>query len=404
MTKIIAHIDMNCFYASVEEKYNPSLRGKPLAISGDVSKRHGIIVTSNYEARNYGIKTTMRVGEAKKLCPTLKLMRPNFERYQEQSKLVFDLIREYTPCVEVVSIDEAYVDLSEVSEPIKTMAIIQRRIYKELELPSSVGLSYNKFFAKMASDMKKPKGFTIINRKNFKDILWQMDVAKMHGCGKSSAEKLKRHDINTIGDVANANEVILNSILGIQGLRLKQKANGNDNRKLQYKVDRKSIGNSKTYAKDLEDEDEIKQEIKKLSIKVSNRAKNRNYVGNNISINIKFNDFKTMARAKKIFEYINSEEQIFTHAWELMLEHYNFEKPIRLLGVSLNDVKKQDEVKEQLNIFDDYATEKEIKAKKVLKELNRKYGREVVKEVKEKQQNNKKNIITTSFSKDFLDD
>lgn len=222
MQRIIAHIDMNCFYASVEEKHDPSLKGKPLAIAGEIKTRHGIIVTSNYEARKLGIKTTMRVGEAKKLCPTLKIMRPDFSKYQTESKRIFDLVREYTECIEIVSIDEAYIDLTELVDPIKTMAIIQRRIYKELNIPSSVGLSYNKFFAKMASDMKKPLGFTIINSKNYKDILWELDVGEMHGCGKAATKKLKKIGINTIGDIASANEVILNSILGIQGLRLKK--------------------------------------------------------------------------------------------------------------------------------------------------------------------------------------
>ncbi len=402
MSKIIAHIDMNCFYASVEEKYNPELKGKPLAISGAVKERHGIIVTSNYEARKYGIKTTMRVGEAKRLCPTLKLMRPNFEIYQEQSKLVFDLVREYTECIEIVSIDEAYIDLTNVKDPIKTMATIQRRIFIELKLPSSVGVSYNKFFAKMASDMKKPKGFTIINKKNYKELLWKLDVREMHGCGKSSSEKLKKHGILTIGDVANANEVVLNSILGIQGLRLKQKAQGNDNRKLKYEINRKSIGNSSTYPKDLEEDSEILNEIQKLSKKVSERAKNRNYVGNNISIMIKFNDFKVITRAKKIATYINSEEEIFKYAWELVLENYSFNKGVRLLGVSLNEIQKKEELKEQLNIFNSLEDEKTIKVKTAMKNINKKYGKTVVKELNLKDYK-KKNIITTSFSKDFLD-
>lgn len=401
MNRVIAHIDMNCFYASVEEKYNTKLKGKPIAIAGSIKDRHGIIVTSNYVARSYGIKTTMRVGEAKKLCPTLKLIKPNFERYQEESKKVFDLIKTYTPCVEIVSIDEAYIDLTDLKDPIKIMALIQRRIYKELKLPSSVGVSYNKFFAKMASNMKKPKGFTIINKKNYKDTLWDMDISEMHGCGKASSAKLKKHGIKTIGDIAQANEVILNSLLGVQGLRLKQKANGEDNRKLKYTVDRKSIGNSKTYPTDLEEIDDILVEIKKLSNKVSTRAQNRNYVGNNISIMIKYNDFKTITKAKKISKYINDEQDIYMYASELLLEVYDVDKKIRLLGVSLNDVEKIENIFEQLDIFDANNSDKTTKLNRVMKSLNYKYGENTIKELKKKE--NKKNIITTSFSKDFLD-
>ncbi|MDO4814829.1 MAG: DNA polymerase IV [Gemella sp.] len=405
MSKIIAHIDMNCFYASVEEKYNPSLRGKPLAISGEVSQRHGIIVTANYPARDKGVKATMKVGDARRLCPNIKFMRPNFDRYQTESAKVFDLIRSYTPNVEVVSIDEAYIDLTEVKEPIKTMAIIQRRIFYELDLPSSVGVSYTKFFAKMASDMKKPKGFTIINKKNYKDILWSMDVSEMHGCGKSSASKLKKQNINTIGDLAEANDVILNSILGVQGLRLKQKALGISSDKLKYNYERKSIGNSKTYPRDLDDPKEISEQIRLLAKKVSQRASNRNYVGDNVSITIKFDDFKVINRAVKINEYINDEYEIYQTAMELLEENYYYDKNIRLLGVSLNNIKSRDDIVNQLDIFTNYSDDKNVKLHNVMKVLNKKYGKEVVKEIKSvKTKTGKKNIITTSFSKDFLED
>lgn len=402
LTKVIAHIDMNCFYASVEEKYKPELRGKPLAIAGEVKTRHGIIVTSNYAARDWGIKTGMRVGDARKLYPRLTVMHPNFERYQEESKKIFDLVREYTNKIEIVSIDEAYVDLSDFDEPIKVIATIQRRIYKQLSMPSSVGVSFNKFFAKMASDLKKPLGFTIINQKNYKEVLWSLDVGEMHGCGKAATKKLKKLGIETIGDMANANEVILNSVLGLQGLRLKKRANGEDNRDLNYTIERKSIGNSKTFPKDLSDEDDIFKEIKKLSKKVSERAEIKGYVGNNISIMIKYNDFRTMTRSKKIPLYTNAENKIFDYAWELMVEHYDFTQGVRLLGVSLNEIKKQKELKVQLDIFDKKDYKAEQKVRKLTKELKEKFGDKVITNF-DNVENKKKTIITTSLSKDFLD-
>ncbi|MGX7112277.1 DNA polymerase IV [Gemella cuniculi] len=403
MSKVIAHIDMNCFYASVEEKYNPELKGKPLAIAGEVKTRHGIIVTSNYEARNYGIKTTMRVGDARKLCPNLKVLHPDFEKYQKESKRIFDLVREYTQKIEIVSIDEAYIDLSDLDEPIKVIATIQKRIYKQLGMPSSVGVSFNKFFAKMGSDLKKPLGFSIINKKNYQEILWKMDVGEMHGCGKAATKKLKKLGIETIGDIAKANEVILHSVLGIQGLRLKNRANGEDNRELKYTIDRKSIGNSKTFAKDLLDEDDIFKEIKKLSEKVSERAKTRDYVGNNISIMIKFNDFKTITRSKKITEYINNSNEIFNNAWELVLDNYDFTQGVRLLGVSLNDIKKEKELKVQLDIFDKKDYRQEEKLRKLSKKLKAEFGDKIITDFDNFDSKTKKTIITTSFSKDFLD-
>ena len=397
---IIAHIDMNCFYASVEEKYNPSLKGKPLAVAGEEIKRHGIIVTSNYEARKKGIKTTMRVGEAKKLCPTLKIVSPNFARYQKESKKVFSLIKTYLKKIEIVSIDEAYIDLTEEENPIKKIYYIQKKIYEDLKLPSSVGVSYNKFFAKMASNMKKPKGFTIINKKNYQKLLYEMEVGKMHGCGKSGAKKLNEQGIYKIKDLAEANEVILYSILGIQGLRLKKKARGEDRRKVEIKVERKSIGNSKTFSKDLIEDREILFELNQIVKKVSQRAKNAGKVGNNISITIKFNDFKTITRSKKINSYINEEKTLAEEAIGLFLDNYSFDKGIRLMGVSLNNIISSENIKEQLDIFTDYENRRDIKLKKAILQLNKKYGKEVVKEITK---GKKENIITTSFSKDFLD-
>lgn len=403
MSRVIAHIDMNCFYASVEEKYNPELRGKPLAIAGTVKTRHGIIVTSNYEARKLGIKTTMRVGDARKICPNIKFLQPDMEKYQKESELIFDLIREYTTKVEVVSVDEAYIDLSEFEEPIRVIATIQRRIYKQLGMPSSVGVSYNKFFAKMGSDLKKPLGFTIINKKNYKSILWNMDISEMHGCGKSASKKLKKMGISTIGDLANANEVVLHSLLGIQGLRLKKCSNGEDNRELKYTVERKSIGNSKTFSEDLVEEVEIKNQLKKLSEKVSNRAKSRNYVGNNISIIIRSSDFKNITRSKKIPEYIDSTVDIYNNALELILDNYDFTYPIRLLGVSLNDIKKKDNLKVQLDIFDKKSYKKEEEFRKLSKKLKMEFGDNIITDFNNLDDKKGKTIITTSFSKDFLE-
>ena len=402
MSKVIAHIDMNCFYASVEEKYNPELKGKPLAIAGEVKTRHGIIVTSNYEARKLGIKTTMRVGDARKIYPNIKILRPDMPKYQQESKMIFDLVREYTNKIEIVSVDEAYIDLSDFHEPIKVIATIQRRIYKQLGMPSSVGVSFNKFFAKMGSNLKKPLGFSIINKKNYKDILWNLDIGEMHGCGKASTKKLKNIGINTIGDVAEANEVILHSLLGVQGLRLKNRANGEGSDELKYTVDRKSIGNSKTFTNDLIDEDDILKEIKKLSEKVSSRVQSRNYVGNNISIMVRFSDFKTITRSKKIPEFISSKNDIFNYAWELLLEHYDFSQGVRLLGVSLNDIKKSKELKVQLDIFDKKDYKEEERLRKLSKKLKAEFGDKIITNF-ENIEKKEKSVITTSFSKDFLD-
>ena len=255
----------------------------------------------------------------------------------------------------------------------------------------------------MGSDLKKPLGFTIINKKNYKSILWDMDIGEMHGCGKSATKKLKKMGISTIGDLANANEVLLHSILGIQGLRLKKCANGEDNRELKYTVERKSIGNSKTFSEDLLEEIEIKNQLRKLSEKVSNRAKSRNYVGNNISIVIRSSDFKNITRSKKISEYIDSTDDIYNNALELVLENYDFSYPIRLLGVSLNDIKKKDNLKVQLDIFDKKSYKEEEEFRKLSKKLKMEFGDNIITDFNNLDGKKGKTIITTSFSKDFLE-
>ena len=227
--RVILHVDMNSFYASVEMAYDPKLKGKPLAIAGNPEERRGIIVTCSYEARKLGVKTTMPVWEAKKLCPQLIVMKPNFERYRMASHGMFDILQQYSDLVEPVSIDEGYVDITESFElgsPLEIAEKIQKQILTQLDLPCSIGIAPNRFLAKMASDMKKPLGITVLRKRDVKQVLWPLPVIEMHGVGKKSAEKLNHHQIFTIGDLAMANEIQLKALLGINGIRLRKERTG----------------------------------------------------------------------------------------------------------------------------------------------------------------------------------
>lgn len=189
--RIIFHIDMNCFYASVEQSHDPTLKGKAIAIAGNPKERRGILVTCSYEARAKGVYTTMAVWEAKRKCPELILLPPNFERYRIASKAIFDILRTYTELVEPVSIDEGYIDVTELvngREAIELAESIQKRILNELDLPSSIGIAPNKFLAKTASDMKKPMGITVLRKRELSNILWSLPVIEMHGVGESTAK------------------------------------------------------------------------------------------------------------------------------------------------------------------------------------------------------------------------
>ncbi|WP_010284512.1 DNA polymerase IV [Bacillus timonensis] len=408
--RVILHVDMNSFYASVEMAYDPALQGKPLAIAGNVEERKGIIVTCSYEARAFGVKTTMPLWEAKRKCPNLIVRKPNFERYRSASLAMFDILRSYTDLVEPVSIDEGYLDITDCYEkgsPIEIARSIQETVSKKLLLPCSIGIAPNKFLAKMGSDMKKPLGITVLRKRDVPTILWPMPVGEMHGVGSRTAEKLATINIHTIGDLAKGNDVQLKSLLGINGERIKQRANGIDNRPVDPDAisEFKSIGNSTTLPYDSTDEEELLGVIKRLSNSVGGRIRRKEMLSNNIQLMIRFADRKTVTRSRKLENPIDQDVEIFQAAKHLWKKHWNGE-PIRLLGVTAQELVEKHEAFKQLDLF---SYEKEAKKEpllKVIDELKGKYGNEIVsngiKLPKDKKPRN--NEHGTSFEKDFLSD
>lgn len=408
--KVILHVDMNSFYASVEVAYDPSLQGKPLAIAGNVEERKGIIVTCSYEARAFGVKTTMPLWEAKRKCPNLIVRKPNFERYRRASLAMFDILRTYTDLVEPVSIDEGYMDITgcyEKGSPIEIATSIQETLQKTLLLPCSIGIAPNKFLAKMASDMKKPLGITVLRKRDVPIILWPMPVGEMHGVGSKTAEKLATINIHTIGDLAKGNDIQLKQLLGINGERIKQRANGMDNRLVDPDAisEFKSIGNSTTLPYDSTDEEELLGVIKRLSNSVGARIRRKDMLSNNVQLMIRYADRKTVTRSRKLDNPINQDEEIYKAAKRLWIKHWNGE-PIRLLGVTAQELVEKEEAFKQLDLF---SYEKEAKKEpllKVIDELKGKYGDEIVsKGVKlPKDKKPRDNEHGTSFEKDFLSD
>jgi len=402
--RIILHVDMNSFYASVEMAYDPSLKGKPLAIAGNVEERKGIIVTCSYEARAKGIKATMPLWQARRLCPELIIRKPNFERYRKASQAMFELLREYTHLVEPVSIDEGYIDLSEFegSRPLEIAKLIQERLVEELLLPCSIGIAPNKFLAKMASNMKKPLGITILRKRDIPNTLWPLQVHEMHGVGEKSAEKLNTIGIHTIYDLAHANEVQVKKLLGINGKRLIQKANGLDNREVNPNAiyDFKSIGNSTTLAKNTTKENEIREVLKKLCQSVSIRMKRKEVLATKVLVTIRYGNLKTITRSKKLQNPIGEEEDLLQESEDLFFSHWN-EEPIRLLGVTGQELVEKDDAVKQLDLFSYEQDAKDEPILSIIDQINQKYGDQLLKRgVK----GVKKDSPTpgTSFSKDFL--
>jgi len=404
---VIFHIDMNSFYASVEMAYNSKLKGKAVAIAGNPRERRGIVVTSSYEARAYGVRTTMPVWEAKKLCPDLIVIPPNFPLYREMSAKIFKKLAEFTSLIEPVSIDEGYMDVTDHHmHPITLANEVQQTLLKDLDIPCSIGIGPNKFLAKTASDMKKPLGITVLRKRELPQKLWPLPIEEMYGVGEKTAEKMKEININTIGELAKADIYTLSRLLGINGERLIQRANGNDPRRVDPDSihDFKSIGNSTTLRFDTVDEAKIKQVLAQLTERVEERLIRRKLKGKTVQLMIRYKDRQTITRSRKLPAYIQTKEEILPIILSLLREHWT-KQAVRLLGVTMQDLLDSKDVVEQLDIFTYKERNKQLDFKQTVKDLKEKFGEESFVDLsKEKQSSTNKKLYQTSFQKDILDD
>jgi DNA polymerase IV len=408
--RVILHVDMNSFYASVEMAYEPKLKGKPLAIAGNPEERKGIIVTCSYEARKFGVKTTMPLWEAKKLCPQLIVMKPNFERYRMASHGMFAILQQYSDLVEPVSIDEGYVDITESFElgtPLEIAERIQKQILAQLDLPCSIGIAPNRFLAKMASDMKKPLGITVLRKRDVKKVLWPLPVIEMHGVGKKSAEKLNDHHIFTIQDLAMANDIQLKALLGINGVRLKERANGIDPRPIDPEAasEFKSVGNSTTLPSDIANQHQLLQVLETLAEKVAIRMKRKKVMATSLGITIRYKDRKTITRSKKLANPISQQEELYKESKQIFLKNWNGDA-IRLLGVTGSDLIEKKQAVKQLDLFSYEKDARKEPLIETLHQLRQKFGDGIIDRAGEKMTKvEPQDPITseTSFSKDFLD-
>lgn len=382
-TRVILHLDMNSFFASVEQAHDPSLKGIPMAVAGNPKERRGILVTCSYEARALGIYTTMTVGEAKRICPSLVIVPPDFEKYRTASAAVFSILRSYTDLVEPVSIDEAYVDITDIgglTDAVSIATDMQERILRELDLPCSIGIAPNKFLAKTASDMKKPLGITILRKRQIPDILWPLPVIEMHGVGKSTEKKLQELEIQTIGELAACEEQLIKQALGKSGLRLRNRANGIDSRPVDPEAaeDRKSVGSSTTLPVDETDLDACFQIFKRLADKVAARLSKSELAGSVVMIQIRTADWRNHSRSRSLLNPIYQSEDIYKVAVDLFRKHWN-EEPVRLLGITVTNVIPIQELHEQLSIYNFEEHSKDVEMNELVAKLEKKFGSGTVK-------------------------
>ena len=381
--RTILHCDMNGFYASVELLDYPQYKNIPMAVCGDSTNRHGIILAKNEVAKKYNIVTAETLWSARKKCPDLVCVRPHREKYKKYSKLINQIYLRYTDMVEPFSIDESWLDVTASLNLFgngKTIADdIRKTVKKELGLTLSAGVSFNKIFAKMGSDYKKPDATTVITRDNYKNILWPLDIGKLFFVGSASANKLQKAGINTIGDLAVSDKKLVTAILGKQGAMIHDYANGLDNEPVCLFNQRekiKSVGNGVTFKRNLKSEEDIKIAVVGLSDKVASRLRKYQMKAYGVKVDIKDPDFKVISRQKQLFVATNISEEIFKTAMDLIHANWPENNPIRLLTITAINLTDEDEA-EQLSMFSQFnadSRDKNQSMEKAIDQIRSKFG------------------------------
>lgn len=348
MENQILHVDMDAFFASVEQRDNPELRGKPVIVGG-VSER-GVVSTCSYEARKFGVHSAMPMFMAREKCPNGIYISGRYGRYTKVSQEIFKILNEVTPLVEQVSIDEGFLDLSQgkFKNGVEAARYIKNRVYKEVELTLSIGISYNKFLAKLASDWNKPNGIKEIGREMIPDILLPISISKIHGLGKVSVAKLNNMGIYYIKDLYTMPKKFYLDYLGKNGLEIYDRIRGVDYRKVEVLHERKSVGKERTLKADTKNKEELLEYIKEFSFEIEEVLSRKNVIGKTITLKYKNKDFENHTRSKTLNNYIGTGYEIYKAAEEL-LENEELNEEIRLIGISISSF-KETEV-EQLSLL-----------------------------------------------------
>lgn len=381
--RVILHIDMNAFYCSVHEAVEPDqYKGKPLAVGGNIELRKGIIVTSSYAARAKGVKTGMHIRQALKACPDLIVLQPDFDLYRQFSRRFMQITYSYSPLVEAMSIDECYVDITgskQFGTPLQIAGIIQDRIRDELRLPCSIGVAPNKLLAKMASDMKKPNGITVLRKRDVEPLLWDKPCSHLFGIGHRMGDRLRKLNLYTIGDVAKADESFLVKHFGVNGLWLKQAANGFDDSPVNPEREQsKSIGHTTTLPKNLTEASDISRVFLNLSDQVARRLRRQKLLASTIQITIRDPDMKTITRSHTISVPTENADEIHRLSVKLFQEHWGYGKPVRLLGVTLQSLQPKDTAAIQLDLFEYEQHPKKEQLNATMDRIRDKYGEDAI--------------------------
>ncbi len=370
-TREILHVDVDAFFASVEQMDNPELKGKPVIVGGSTGLR-GVVSTASYEARRFGVHSAQPMTEARRLCPQGVFLKVRMNRYQEVSRRIHKILSSYTPKVEPISIDEAFLDVTgcerlfgkaeDIARAIKT------RIRKEIGLTCSVGVAPNKFLAKIASEMRKPDGLVLVREDEKESFLVGLPVSKMWGVGKVTERKLQQMGLHTIGELRRLSLFQLKNIFGKFGVRVYQLCRGIDDRVIISKRETKSISSETTFLHDISPGELLERTLQDLSVEVASRLNNENLWARSIQLKIRFADFKTITRSSTYEEATNSPKLIWQRARELLDKKVDFSYgKVRLIGLVAFNLS----IYRQMDLF---ASEKTQRLRGAIKKVEKKYG------------------------------
>ena len=379
--RVILHSDINACYAAIEHLHRPELNGKPLAVGGDPEARHGIVLTSDYIAKKYGVKTGMALWQAKQVCPELNIVSPRMDLYLRFSRMAHEIYGEYTDLQEPYGVDESWLDVTASSslkgDGYKIAKEISNRMKSELGITVSIGVSFNKIFAKLGSDYMKPDAITTMYEDEFKSKAWELPASDLLYVGRSTNQKLARFGIKTIGDLAQTDEHLLMSQLGKMGGILWAFANGYDDSPVkmeQVHAPIKSIGNSTTTPRDLETDEDVKIVLYILAESVAARLRENGFKCRVIEISVRDNELYSFTRQHKIDHATNITGEIATEAYRIFKKNYDWRKPIRSVGVRGADL-VNDNYWEQIDLFSSVEQrEKQMKLDDAVDTIRRRFG------------------------------
>lgn len=382
MDRVILHSDINNCFANISCRDKPELRQFPVVVGGDEEARHGIVLAKNEEAKKYGIRTGETLWEARRKCPSLLLIPPDYRLYQQVSRQVRAIYLEYTGLCQPFGIDECWLDVSDcvrdINQGAKIAHEIRERVKREQGITVSVGVSFNKIFAKLGSDLRKPDAVTVISRDTFRGIVWPLPVGDLLYVGKSTEKKLARYGFATVGDIAQADPVFLRKVLGKYGPHLQRSALGGDREPVEPYgtiVPPKSVGNSMTMPRDLKEEEEVKKAFLYLAERVAARLRAQHLRGSVLAIQLRDNQMQTVDRQKRMQVPTNLSGELAQAAMELCQAQYQWKRPLRSVGISVSDLTQESEGLQLSFYWEQGKREKLQQLEQAVDGLRLRYGR-----------------------------